>query len=76
MVDFDPCCLFDLVVIISDNQLSWNVLLFSCKPIGQFCLGVPAYIIRTEGSLYLVNSTKKVREREFRNVSKHSEALG
>ena len=76
MVDFDPCCLFSSVVIISDDQLSRNVLLFSCNPIGQLCLGVPCYSRHTEGSLYLVNSTKKVREREFRNVSKHSEALG
>ena len=22
-----------------DKQLSWNVLLFSCHPIGQLCLG-------------------------------------
>lgn len=44
-------------------------MLFSFNPIGQLCLGVPGYSRRTEGSLYLVNSTKKVREREFRNVS-------
>ena len=32
------------------NQLSWNVLLFSCKlyaPIGQFCLSGPGYSSRT-----------------------------
>ena len=76
MVDFDPCRLFDFVVIISDKQPSRNVLLFSCNPIRQLCLGVPGYSRRAEGSLYSVNSTKKVREREFSNVSKHSEALG
>ena len=25
------------------NQLSWNVLLFSCYPIGQLCLSDPSY---------------------------------
>ena len=49
---------------------------FRVNRFGWSCPGVPSYSRRTEGSLYLVNSTKKVREREFRNVSKHSEALG
>ena len=43
LVDFDPCCLFRLVEIIIDNWLSRNVLLFSCNPIGQLCLGGPGY---------------------------------
>ena len=29
-----------------DNQLSRNVLLFSCHTIGQLCLGDPGYISR------------------------------
>ena len=27
--------------------LSWNVLLFSCNPIGKCCLGGPSYSSRT-----------------------------
>ena len=42
MVDFDPCCRFRFVVIMIDNSLSWNVLLFSGHPIGQLCLGGPS----------------------------------
>ena len=30
-----------------DNQLSRNVLLFSCNPIGQHCLGSIGYSSRT-----------------------------
>ena len=30
-----------------DNQLSWNVLLFSCDPIGHPCLSDPGYSSRT-----------------------------
>ena len=29
-----------------DNELSQNVLLFSCNPIGQLCLGGPGYSSR------------------------------
>ena len=29
------------MVILTDNQLSLNVLLFSFNPIGQICLGGP-----------------------------------
>ena len=28
---------------LTHNQLSWNVLLFSCNPIGQLCLSGPNY---------------------------------
>ena len=30
-----------------DNQHSWNVLLFSCNPVGQLCLRGPSYSSRT-----------------------------
>ena len=30
-----------------DNQHSWNVLLFSCNPVGQLCLRGPGYNSRT-----------------------------
>ena len=33
------------MVFIIDNQLSRNVLLFSCYPTGQLCLGGPGYIV-------------------------------
>ena len=47
LVDFDPCFLFHFVVIVIDNQLVKNVLLFSCNPIGQLCLlGGPGYSSR------------------------------
>ena len=29
------------------HQLSWNVLLFSCNPVGQLCLSGPSYSSRT-----------------------------
>ena len=32
---------------LAHNQLSWNLLLFSCIPIGQLCLGEPDYNSRT-----------------------------
>ena len=32
---------------MAHNQLSWNVLLFSCNPIGQLCLSGPSYSSRT-----------------------------
>ena len=32
---------------LATNQLSWNVLLFSCNPIGQLCLRGPSYSNRT-----------------------------
>ena len=46
MVAFDPWCCFPSVVIMIDNQLSRNVLLFSCHPVDQLCLGDPGYISR------------------------------
>ena len=30
-------------LLIGDNQLSWNILLFSCNLIGQLCLSGPGY---------------------------------
>ena len=47
MLDFDPCCLFGFLVIMIEIYLSSNVLLFSCNPIGQLCLGGPGYSSRT-----------------------------
>ena len=35
------------ISIMIDNLLSWNVLLFSCYPIGLLCLGGPGYSSRT-----------------------------
>ena len=34
LVDFDPCCLFCLMVVMIDNSLSRNVLLFFGNPVG------------------------------------------
>ena len=34
-------------LLIGPQQLSWNVLLFSCNPIGQLCLSGPGYSSRT-----------------------------
>ena len=33
--------LFFYELLIGRSQLSWNVLLLSCNPIGQLCLGGP-----------------------------------
>ena len=38
---------FFTICWLAHNQLSWNVLLFSCNPIGQLCLGGPGYSSRT-----------------------------
>ena len=32
---------------LADNQLSWNILLFSCNLIGQLCLSGPGYSSHT-----------------------------
>ena len=32
---------------MAHNQLSWNVLLFSCNPIGQLCLSCQSYSSHT-----------------------------
>ena len=37
------CCLCHFALIMTDNQLSRNLLLFYCNPIGQLCLGGPGY---------------------------------
>ena len=37
-------------LLIGPEQLPWNVLLFSCNPIGQLCLSGPGYSSR---ALYL-----------------------
>ena len=38
---FDAFCFFFSTSWLVLNQLSWNVLLFSCDPIGQLCLCDP-----------------------------------
>ena len=40
-------CFFFSTSWLVHNQLSWNVLLFSCDPIGQPCLSDPGYSSRT-----------------------------
>ena len=56
MVDFDPCCLIRFVIIMTDNQLSQNVLSFSCNTFGQLCLGGPGYKVVALLSLALISN--------------------
>ena len=59
MVDFGLFCLFCFMVIIIDNKLSPNILLFSCNLIGQLCLGGPGYSNRTVTGSCLVSGQNK-----------------
>ena len=57
LINFDPYCLFRFVVVMIDYLLSRNVLLFSCNPIGQLCLGGRGYSSRTVMPYVILNDT-------------------
>ena len=57
LINFDPYCLFRFVVVMINYLFSRNVLLFSCNPIGQLCLGGRGYSSRTVMPYVILNDT-------------------
>ena len=61
---FKFCALTNLLFFMScwlaHNQLSWNVLLFSCNLVGQLCLSGPGYIVTQQRDRTVLTLSKPV----------------